>query len=60
MPMRNRKIGDYATAAAAVLLTMNGGKCETAAIALTNVADTPLLAEEAAALLSGHRSMGRL
>ena len=50
---QKRKIGDYATAAAAVLLTMNGGKCETAAIALTNVADTPLLAEEAARAVVG-------
>ena len=50
---QKRKIGDYATAAAVVLLTMNGGKCETAAIALTNVADTPLLAEEAARAVVG-------
>ena len=43
-----RKIGDYATAAAAVILTMDGGKVATCAIGLTNVADTPLFAEEAA------------
>ena len=48
-----RKVGDYATAAAAVVLTMSGGKVATCAIALTNLADTPLLAEEAAALLIG-------
>ena len=36
-----RKIGDYATAAAAVVLTMSGGKCTSASIGLTNVADTP-------------------
>lgn len=48
-----RKIGDYATAAAAVVLTLSGGKCKTAAIALTNVGDTPLYAAEAAKALEG-------
>ncbi|AXS40033.1 xanthine dehydrogenase family protein subunit M [Breoghania sp. L-A4] len=48
-----RKVGDYATAAAAVVLTMSGGTCASAAIALTNVGDTPLLAEEAASALVG-------
>lgn len=48
-----RKIGDYATAAAAVVLTMSGGKCTSASIGLTNVADTPLWAEEAANALVG-------
>ncbi len=37
-----RKVGDYATAAAAVILTMMGGTCESASIALTNVGQTPL------------------
>lgn len=50
---QKRKIGDYATAAAAVILTMNGGKCASAAIALTNVGDTAILAEAAAAALIG-------
>ena len=50
---QKRKIGDYATAAAAVILTLDGGKCETAAIALTNVGDTPLYAEAASAGLAG-------
>jgi len=50
---QKRKIGDYATAAAAVLLTMQDGQCKHASIALTNVADTPLLAEAAAATLIG-------
>jgi aerobic carbon-monoxide dehydrogenase medium subunit len=50
---QKRKIGDYATAAAAVVLTLSGGKCNSAAIALTNVADTPLLATEAAVALIG-------
>ena len=48
-----RKIGDFATAAAAVVLTMKGGKVESCAIGLTNVADKPLLAEEAAKILLG-------
>ena len=48
-----RKVGDYATAAAAVILTMAGGRVATCAIALTNVASTPLLAAEAAALVVG-------
>ena len=45
---QKRKTGDYATAAAAVILTMSGGACSSAAIALTNVADTPLFAKDAA------------
>ncbi|HZS63390.1 MAG TPA: xanthine dehydrogenase family protein subunit M [Xanthobacteraceae bacterium] len=48
-----RKIGDYATAAAAVVLTMSGGKVATCSIGLTNVADTPLWAENAAKILAG-------
>jgi aerobic carbon-monoxide dehydrogenase medium subunit len=44
---QKRKTGDYATAAAAVVLTMTGGACASAAIALTNVADTPLFAKDA-------------
>jgi carbon-monoxide dehydrogenase medium subunit len=48
-----RKIGDYATAAAAVVLTMNGGTVAACSIGLTNVADTPLWAEEAAKILAG-------
>jgi aerobic carbon-monoxide dehydrogenase medium subunit len=44
---QKRKVGDYATAAAAVVLTMSGGVCASAAIALTNVADTPLFARDA-------------
>jgi aerobic carbon-monoxide dehydrogenase medium subunit len=50
---QKRKVGDYATAAAAVVLTMSGGVCRSAAVALTNVADTPLLAAQAAAALVG-------
>lgn len=48
-----RKIGDYAVAAAAVVLTMSGGKCSGASIALTNIAQTPLLAADAAKALIG-------
>jgi carbon-monoxide dehydrogenase medium subunit len=48
-----RKVGDYATAAAAVVLTMVGGKVGTCSIGLTNVAETPLWAEEAAKILIG-------
>ncbi len=48
-----RKIGDYATAAAAVVLTVSGGRVATCSIGLTNVAETPLWAEEAAKILVG-------
>jgi carbon-monoxide dehydrogenase medium subunit len=48
-----RKIGDYATAAAAVVLTLSSGKVATCSIGLTNVAETPLWAEEAAKILVG-------
>jgi len=50
---QKRKVGDYATAAAAVLLEMANGRCTAAAIALTNVGDTPLFAEAAGAALVG-------
>lgn len=48
-----RKIGDYATAAAAVVLTREGERITHCAIALTNVADRPLFAEEASAAAVG-------
>ena len=48
-----RKIGDYATAAAAVILTQSQGRVATCSIALTNVAETPLWAEEAAKIVVG-------
>ncbi|MGP9820412.1 FAD binding domain-containing protein [Salinarimonas sp. NSM] len=50
-----RKVGDYATAAAAVQLTMSASTVETIAIGLTNVSETPLLAEDAMAILAGSR-----
>jgi aerobic carbon-monoxide dehydrogenase medium subunit len=43
-----RKVGDYATAAAAVVLTMANGKVASCAIGLTNLHETPLLAIDAA------------
>ena len=48
-----RKIGDYATAAAAVVLTMAGGKVASCAIGLTNLHETPLLAVDAAKAVIG-------
>lgn len=48
-----RKVGDYATAAAAVVLTMTGGKVASCAIGLTNVHETPLLAADAAKAVIG-------
>jgi carbon-monoxide dehydrogenase medium subunit len=48
-----RKVGDYATAAAAVVLTMSGGKVETCSIGLTNLSETPLLADAAARAVIG-------
>jgi carbon-monoxide dehydrogenase medium subunit len=46
-------VGDYAIAAAAVVLAMDGGKCKSAAIALTNVGETPIFAEAAGKALEG-------
>jgi aerobic carbon-monoxide dehydrogenase medium subunit len=48
-----RKVGDYATAAAAVVLTMASGKVATCTIGLTNLSETPLLAEDAAKAVIG-------
>jgi aerobic carbon-monoxide dehydrogenase medium subunit len=48
-----RKVGDYATAAAAVILTVSGGTIATCAIGLTNVAGTALFARDAAASVIG-------
>ena len=44
---QKRKVGDYATAAAAVVLTMDGGRCGHAALALTNLGQTPILVDTA-------------
>jgi carbon-monoxide dehydrogenase medium subunit len=50
-----RKTGDFATAAAAVLLRMKGDAVDDVRIALTNVAPTPLRAAAAEAALRGRR-----
>ena len=50
---QKRKIGDYATAAAAVQITKSGGTCASAAIAMTNLSDTPVYSEAAGAALVG-------
>ncbi len=48
-----RKVGDYATAATAAILTLDGGACGAAAITLTNAGPTPLNAKAAADALVG-------
>jgi len=50
---QKRKIGDYATAAAAVQLVNEGGTCVQAAVAMTNLSDTPIFSEAACAALVG-------
>ena len=50
-----RKVGDYATAAAAVILTVSNGAVATCAIGLTNVADSALFASAAAQAVIGSR-----
>lgn len=50
---QKRKIGDYATAAAAVLISVEAGQCSAASIAMTNLADTPVWSEAAASALVG-------
>jgi carbon-monoxide dehydrogenase medium subunit len=50
-----RKIGDFATAAAAVLLKMKGPAVESVSIALTNLGATPLKASAAEAFLRGKK-----
>ena len=44
---QKRKVGDYATAAAAVVLALDGGRCAHASIALTNLGQTPILVDTA-------------
>ncbi len=49
-----RKVGDFATAAVAVQLTIDGGNvCQTAGIGLTNVGATPVKAAKAEDFLRG-------
>ncbi|KPQ06345.1 MAG: carbon-monoxide dehydrogenase medium subunit [Rhodobacteraceae bacterium HLUCCA12] len=50
---QKRKIGDYATAAAAVLVGKEGGKVAWASIAMTNLSDTPIWSQAAADALTG-------
>ena len=50
---QKRKIGDYATAAAAVQIVKDGGSCISASIAMTNLSDTPVYSEAAGAALVG-------
>lgn len=50
---QKRKIGDYATAAAAVQIVKDGGLCTHASIAMTNLSDTPVWSEAAGAALVG-------
>jgi carbon-monoxide dehydrogenase medium subunit len=48
-----RKVGDFATAATAVILKIDGGTCTRAALALSNAGPAPIVAEAAAAALTG-------
>jgi carbon-monoxide dehydrogenase medium subunit len=50
---QKRKIGDYATAAAAVLIERSGAVCTSASIAMTNLSDTPVYCAEAVDALVG-------
>jgi carbon-monoxide dehydrogenase medium subunit len=50
---QKRKIGDYATAAAAVQIAKDGGVVASASIAMTNLSDTPVWSEAAGAALVG-------
>ncbi len=51
-----RKVGDFATAAVAVQVTVGqGGECEKAGIGLTNVGTTPIKARKAEEFLQGKR-----
>lgn len=50
---QKRKIGDYATAAAAVQLSASGGRVATASVAMTNLSDVPVWSAAAGAALVG-------
>jgi aerobic carbon-monoxide dehydrogenase medium subunit len=50
---QKRKVGDYATAAAAVQLAASGGRVTSASIAMTNLSDTPVYSAAAGAALVG-------
>ena len=50
---QKRKIGDYATAAAAVIISKDGDYCKSASVAMTNLSDTPICSMEAGSALVG-------
>ena len=50
---QKRKIGDYATAAAAVILQRDGDSCTVASVAMTNLSDVPVWSEAASDALIG-------
>ena len=50
---QKRKIGDYATAAAAVIISKEGTVCKDASIAMTNLSDTPIFCSDASESLVG-------
>jgi len=50
---QKRKIGDYATAACAVVITKDGGNVGAASIAMTNLSDVPVFSAAANAALIG-------
>ena len=52
---QKRKIGDYATAAAGVILNVDNGVCSSASIALTNLSDTPVYCSDAVSMLIGNQ-----
>ena len=55
---QKRKIGDYATAAAAVLIGKDAGKITSASIAMTNLSDIPIFSEAAGDALTGTDGTG--
>lgn len=50
---QKRKIGDYATAAAAVQIVKENGVCKSASIAMTNLSDIPVHSPDAESALVG-------
>ncbi|SOC35726.1 carbon monoxide dehydrogenase medium subunit [Rhizobium subbaraonis] len=50
---QKRKTGDYATAAASVIIAKSDGNCSAASIAMTNLSDTPVWCEAAGQALAG-------
>ncbi len=50
---QKRKIGDYATAAAAVMIQKDGDTCAGASIAMTNLSDVPVFSASAGEALVG-------